>query len=126
MSEVENFVHAFLKEEGLPVSQMGFIMLIVCESVNNAITHGNRNDAAKLVYLQIERVGEEVLIEIEDEGSGFNIQAVPDPTDNKNIRNERGRGIFIIKSLSDSVEFAKNGSLVKIKFRVKREHQFLL
>lgn len=126
LSDVENFIHSFLKEEGLPNSQMGFIILTICESVNNAIIHGNKNDFNKKVDIRIERDRKQLLIEIEDEGHGFDIRSIPDPTEDDNIKNERGRGIFIIKNLADYVEFANNGSLVKIKFNLKSEHQFLL
>lgn len=126
LNEVEGFIHSFLREEGLHISQEGFVVLTICESVNNAIIHGNGEDIEKLVYIQAECKGNELLIEVEDEGNGFNVQEVPDPTESKNIKNESGRGIFIIKSLADHVEFANNGSLVKIKFNLNREHQFLL
>ena len=126
LSDVENFIHAFLKEEALPISQMGFIVLTICESVNNAITHGNKGDYQKQVDIRMESTGAQLMIEIEDEGHGFDFRSIPDPTEDNNIKNERGRGIFIIKNLADHVEFANNGSLVKIKFNLRSEHQFLL
>jgi serine/threonine-protein kinase RsbW len=125
LNEVEQLIHSFLQEEGLYSSQLGYIVLAVCESVNNAIIHGNNEDAAKFVDIRLERLNNELLIEIEDEGNGFNVQEVPDPTEIANIKNERGRGIFIIKNLADHVDFQNNGSLVKIKFNLKREHQLL-
>jgi serine/threonine-protein kinase RsbW len=125
LNEVELLIHSFLQEEGLYSSQMGYIVLTVCESVNNAIVHGNNEDAAKFVDIRLERINNELVIEIEDEGIGFNILEVPDPTESDNIKNESGRGIFIIKNLADHVEFQNNGSLVKIKFNLKSEHQFL-
>lgn len=126
MYDVENFILSFLKEAGLPDLQTGSITLSVCESVNNAICHGNKNDVDKIVDIRVQCIDKELIIEIEDEGNGFDIDQVPDPTETKNLKNERGRGIFIIRNLADEVEFKNNGSLIKIKFRLSREHQFLL
>lgn len=126
LNEVEFFVQKFLKDEGLPFHQLGFIVLTVCETVNNAITHGNHENFDKQVQIRVKYIDYQLDIEIEDEGKGFNVNDIPDPTESHNIKNERGRGIFLVKNLADHVEFAKNGSLVKIKFNFSREHQLLL
>ena len=126
LNEVENFVRTFLDDENLPIDQLGFVVLTVCETVNNAIIHGNRQNLNKHVYIRIQYSEYQLYIEIEDEGDGFNVDNIPDPTEVKNVKKERGRGIFIVKNLADHVEFANNGSLVKIKFNFNREHQLLL
>ncbi|MGQ7870218.1 ATP-binding protein [Sunxiuqinia sp. sy24] len=124
--DVEKFIHSFLQEAGLPGTQLGCIVLTTCESVNNAISHGNRHNINKLVDIRVEFTNNVICIEIEDEGDGFDVHDIPDPTDTENIRNERGRGIFIIRNLADDVEFENNGALIKIKFKLSREHQLLL
>lgn len=124
--DVERFIHSFLAEAGFPEALFGSVILTVCESVNNAISHGNGHDINKLVEIRVEHGKNCICIEIEDEGVGFDVHEVPDPTEAHNIKSERGRGIFIIKNLADDVEFVNNGSLVKIKFRLSREHQLLL
>lgn len=124
--DVEKFIHSFLQEAGLPGTQFGSVILTVCESVNNAISHGNRHNINKLVDIRAEYQNNMICIEIEDEGDGFDLHDIPDPTDTENIKNERGRGIFIIRNLADDVEFVNNGSLIKIKFKLSREHQLLL
>jgi serine/threonine-protein kinase RsbW len=124
--DVEEFIHTFLSEAGFPEALFGPIVLTVCESVSNAISHGNGHDINKLVEIRVERDANSICIEIEDEGAGFDVHDIPDPTEANNIKNERGRGIFIIRNLADDVEFSNNGSLVKIKFNLSREHQLLL
>lgn len=126
LNDVEGFIRSFLKEEGLPIDQLGVVVLTVCETVNNAITHGNRQILDKQVKIGIEYSDYQLFIEIQDEGKGFDINEVPDPTTERNIKNERGRGIFIVRNLANHVEFANNGTLVKIKFNFNREHQLLL
>ena len=51
-----------------------------------------------------------------DQGSGFNYDDIPDPTHPDNLEKPDGRGIFIIRNLSDKVEFNESGSEVKISF----------
>lgn len=123
---MENFIQSSLKEAGLPDLQFGSIVLTVCESVNNAISHGNGYDINKTVDIRLLCEKSELSIEIQDQGNGFNIHEIPDPTESCNIKNERGRGIFIIRNLADEVKFENNGSLIIIKFKLSREHQFLL
>jgi anti-sigma regulatory factor (Ser/Thr protein kinase) len=124
--DVERFMHSFLADAGLPETVFGAVILSVCESTNNAISHGNGHDINKLVEIRVEYDRDSICIEIEDEGVGFDVHEIPDPTEAGNIKNERGRGIFIIRNLADDVEFVNNGSLVKIKFKLSREHQLLL
>lgn len=124
--DVETFLQTFIKEAGLSDIQYGSIVLSVCESVNNAITHGNRHDINKKVDIRLECCEQELKIEIEDQGDGFDVDSIQDPTEVKNLKNERGRGIFIIRNLADEVRFENNGSLVKIKFKLSSEHQLLL
>jgi serine/threonine-protein kinase RsbW len=58
-----------------------------------------------------------VEITIEDEGNGFDPEAVQNPTEEKNILKQVGRGIFILKSLMDKVDFItapQKGTIVKM------------
>ena len=55
-------------------------------------------------------------IMIEDEGIGFDFQNLPDPTSPENLDKPSGRGIFLMKHLSDEVNFSNNGSLVELSF----------
>jgi serine/threonine-protein kinase RsbW len=82
---------------------------IACsEALINAIVHGNKEDESKNVYTNIEMNEVHMCVRIKDEGSGFKVEEIPDPTSKENLLKEHGRGIFIIKSLVD--EFACNSS----------------
>lgn len=75
---------------------------IACsEALINAIVHGNKEDEHKNVYTDIEINAVQMMVRIKDEGEGFKIEEVPDPTSNENLMKECGRGIFIIRSLVD-------------------------
>jgi serine/threonine-protein kinase RsbW len=53
---------------------------------------------------------------IKDEGPGFNYSTLPDPTSPENLEKPGGRGIFLMKHLSDEVEFKDNGRIVELSF----------
>lgn len=78
---------------------------IACsEALINAIVHGNKEDESKSVFTNIEMNELKMSVRIKDEGDGFNIEQLPDPTLNENILKESGRGIYIIRSLVDDFE----------------------
>ncbi|EAZ81810.1 ATP-binding protein [Algoriphagus machipongonensis] len=94
----------------------GNIMISVTECISNAIIHGNKHDKSKLVHLEL--ATEEGLLKfiIEDEGRGFNYNELKDPTAPENIEKPGGRGIFLIKHLSDEVKFEEDGRKTILSF----------
>ena len=126
LKDVHRFIENFLNKNSINLSKAGFIVLSVCESVNNAIVHGNKSDCKKFVTVKALLQDYHLIIEIEDEGGGFDYKNLPDPTTDENIRNEGGRGLFIIQKLVDEVHFKKKGSIIQLKFNIHSEHQFLL
>ncbi len=96
----------------------GNILLSLSEAINNAIVHGNKLDKNKKVTVNCNIKKNIIELEVEDQGNGFDPSKVPDPTAPENLEKETGRGIFIIKNLSDNVEFEKNGRLIRMKFYI--------
>jgi serine/threonine-protein kinase RsbW len=94
----------------------GNIMIAVTESVNNAIKHGNKEDKNKTVSISL--ILKENLLKfiIIDEGPGFDYNNLSDPTLPENIDKPGGRGIFLMKHLSDEVHFLNQGSTVELVF----------
>ncbi|MBV6477841.1 MAG: Serine-protein kinase RsbW [Ignavibacteria bacterium] len=119
ISKFEELLQKVNAEFGM--SQEKFINLqIACsEALINAIVHGNKEQNGKQVYTEILHDYVLMCIRIKDEGEGFDLNSVPDPTSSDNILKEHGRGIYIIKSLVDEFECnsSKNGTeyLLKIK-----------
>ena len=78
------------------------------ESVINAITHGNRNDPGKHVFVEFstgQSAGaQELIVSVRDQGDGFDPAAVADPLAPENVLNSSGRGIFLIRNLMDDVQ----------------------
>ncbi len=77
------------------------IEMAVHESVINAVVHGNKSDASKHVWLRFQIFGDRLEIRIRDEGSGFDLGAVPDPLAEGNLLKVSGRGIFLIRTFMD-------------------------
>ena len=113
---IESFIDNAREKFNLNDDIYGNIMIAVTESVNNAITHGNKNDKTKNVTLSLSLNNNVINFEIEDEGLGFDYQNLPDPTSPENIDKPSGRGIFLMKHLSDEVNFKNEGSAVALSF----------
>jgi serine/threonine-protein kinase RsbW len=94
----------------------GNIMISVTECISNAIIHGNQNNKEKLVHLELSVENNVLRFIIEDEGEGFDQTELKDPTAPENIEKTGGRGIFLIKHLSDDVKFEENGKKTVLSF----------
>jgi serine/threonine-protein kinase RsbW len=117
--KVENFIVEIFKEYNLAQKYFNKIYVCVSEAVINSIKHGNKNDQNKTVSIGIDCDLKEINVLIEDEGEGFDINEVKDPTLIENLKNESGRGIFIIKNLSDKLEYNEKGNRIQFKFKCK-------
>jgi|GEM_PF-1420195 len=88
------------------------------EALLNAVIHGNREDPGKYVYLRVRcRADGEVSMAIRDEGAGFEIDSVPDPTAPENRMSTHGRGIYLMRALMDEVAFEEGGTVVHMRKR---------
>jgi len=117
LADVDMFIEGVLRGWNIDESVIADIAISVSELVNNAICHGNKLDVSKKVKVRINKENGAVIIRIGDQGHGFNPTEVANPVDDENLLKEVGRGIFIVKSLMDSVEYESvdNGSEVIIK-----------
>lgn len=100
--------------------KFGNILLAVTEAVDNAIEHGNKNNPDKNVELSYHSSPKEITFAVTDQGDqahGFDITHVTDPTKPENPKNE-GRGIFIMKTLSDKLEFLNEEKTVLLSFNL--------
>ncbi len=113
---IESFIDNAKERFSLDDDIYGNIMIAVTESVNNAIKHGNNSDNSKNVSLSLSLNENIIKFIIEDEGAGFDYSNLPDPTAPENIDKPGGRGIFLMKHLSDEVNFKDNGRVVELSF----------
>jgi serine/threonine-protein kinase RsbW len=97
------------------------VPVALSEAMSNAILRGNGDDPAKHVHVRM-RIDEHVLVvEVGDEGTGFNLDACTlDPTAPDRISGEDGRGLFLMRKLMDHVECLEDGALNVVRMTLRR------
>jgi len=80
------------------------------EAVANAVLHGNKADPTRSVRVRLYgQPGYGVIVAVRDQGNGFDPNAVPDPRTQDRIHLQHGRGLFLVRQLTDHVEHRKQG-----------------
>lgn len=118
ISLVERLIDDISAKYQLHDDVYGKILLAVVEGVNNAIVHGNKLDSLKFVSIQYIVNEEFIEFIITDEGQGFDINTIPDPTKPENIEKTHGRGVFLMNHLADEIQFMDGGNKVSMKFNL--------
>ncbi|MDX9728688.1 MAG: ATP-binding protein [Bacteroidales bacterium] len=114
---VETLVDTLSKKLGISDEVYGKILISTVEAVNNAILHGNKGNAEKMVTVDFKADGNWFEVSVTDQGDGFSYDSLPDPTDPANIENLHGRGVFIMRSLADALVFNDTGNQVTMRFK---------
>lgn len=104
LADVDSFLEGTLRGHEVDESLIADVAISVSELVNNAIFHGNRGQFEQTVKVTVDCSGKKVTVSVQDQGSGFDASCIADPVADENLLKEVGRGIFIVKSLMDSVE----------------------
>ena len=95
-----------------------YILISLTEAVNNAMQHGNRFDKSKNIVVAYRELRHQIRLTISDEGSGFDPFQLPDPTAIDHIQEEGGRGVFLMKQLTDEIHFHDHGRTVELMWRI--------
>lgn len=103
----------------------GSISAVLSEAVNNAIVHGNKRDPNKKITCSYEVKDSVACFRVEDEGEGFEYTSVPNPLLFENIEKPHGRGLFIIRMLSDRLTFEDEGRVLLIEFDSSKSERIL-
>lgn len=107
-----------LKEFDYSEDDVFAIHLALEEALANALKHGNGNDPSKKVRVELFIDNKKVEIFITDQGRGFVPEKVPDPRCDSNLYKTEGRGLLLIKSYMDEVEYNDSGNQVHmVKYR---------
>ena len=99
---------------GYDAQEVFAIRLAMEEAITNAIIHGNKLEPQKHVILDYELTPDQVKVCIEDEGEGFNLCDVPDPTNEENLLVPCGRGVLLMHRFMDSVDYTPKGNCVTL------------
>lgn len=120
VARVEIFLDKINKKLKLDDLHFNKLLVATTEAVNNSIIHGNQRDLEKKVTVICEVNQQVLIIHVEDEGSGVDPEKLPNPLSEENILRENGRGVFLMRSLMDGVEFKRtsNGASVIMKMNL--------
>ena len=122
IGRVQGFIHKIEKKVHLDEIQTHKLMVSLTEAVNNAIIHGNKSDARKKVKVECDCQHEFLVITVADEGKGFKPSKVKNPLKEENLLRTNGRGIFLMRTLMDRVEYEmnKSGATVRLVLELKK------
>jgi anti-sigma regulatory factor (Ser/Thr protein kinase) len=96
-----------------PCRRTGFrLRVLLTEAISNSILFGARGDPARRVRVEAALTEDTIRLEVTDDGPGFDPGRVPDPTLPDKLARPIGRGLFLIKSLADRVEFNPQGNTI--------------
>jgi len=121
------------------------VAMALMEALSNAMIHGNleissalRRDrpeeyrelartrrsaapyAARRVHVTAHQSPERATYVIRDEGPGFDPSLLPDPTLPENMTRVSGRGVMLIRTFMDRVEFAEGGNQITMEKTARR------
>lgn len=116
LAEVERGLFAALTQHQHDEASSFAIRLAIEEAVANAFHHGNRNDPAKSVTVTFRVDRERVVVDVRDQGEGFDPGAVPDPTEPENVEIPSGRGIVLMRAYMSDVRFLPPGNHVRMTY----------
>jgi serine/threonine-protein kinase RsbW len=83
---------------GIALEKIG---LAVREIVINAIIHGNGLNSQKKVFVTIARTRRQLTVTVWDQGSGFDLDRLPDPRSTEALLKKSGRGIYLAQAFMD-------------------------
>ena len=116
---------SFAKIFGCPADRIEDLKTVVAEAALNAMEHGNQGRANAKVTIFMDFKDDVINVAVIDEGNGIR-EFPPKPDITRIIDNMDppiGFGLFLIKQLTDQVEFARRtdgGHVVKMAIKISR------
>jgi serine/threonine-protein kinase RsbW len=114
MNSVLEYLVDRVDKLGLVKVEQSNLFVALDEAFVNAVKHGNRNDPVKLLRVTAELSAREAIFTVEDEGEGFDVHEIPDPTDPANLFKSSGRGVLLIYNIMDEVEYSRGGAKLRM------------
>ena len=116
ISPLVDWLVSLIVESRCIVEEEKFVELALREALSNAMLHGNRLDARKLVHVRCRcECGKGISIIVTDQGQGFDPNQVPNPMAVENLGAEHGRGIYLMKLAMDEVSLERGGTEVQMR-----------
>ena len=116
MTEIFKKIAVWMKAQEYPAKDVCAVILTVHEATSNAFRHGNRGDCSKPVRISYLVNAYEVVIRVEDEGSGFNPEPAPEPF-HPEMLGRPGGGLMFMRAYSHWIVFDPPGNRVTFSRR---------
>jgi len=107
--------HCVIRNCGCIPGAESDVEIALREALANAMIHGNQENPRKVVYVRCRCNLDEVSIAVKDEGRGFDVNKIADPTVPENTGFVHGRGIYLMKAVMDEVRFEEGGVVVEMR-----------
>lgn len=115
---VNYHISNLLNEFGFPPQDTRVNVPLACdEAITNAILHGNKSNPDRKVSIQIYVSPNRFRMRVRDEGEGFDLAKVADPTRGDALLRSSGRGVYLMRNIMDSVEFKESGRVIELEKR---------
>lgn len=93
--------------------------IVLTEGLVNAIKHAKRAAPDEEIHIRINVSDKVLVVRIYDNGVGFDLDTVPEPCFSADGLEDKGRGIFILRSLMDTVKYTRSDSGNVLEMRKK-------
>lgn len=125
IEDAADFVEKAAEKMRFDETEVDNIVIAITEAISNAIIHANKSDHNKKVTIEIDFTKDEMITKVKDEGPGFDPSKIADPLHPDNLLKESGRGIFILNSFLDSVDysFSDKGTVVTMVKKLPKRNQ---
>lgn len=120
MHSILDYLMKRVENLGVVKAEQSNLFVALDEAFVNAVKHGNKFDARKLIRITAEISRGEARFTIEDEGEGFDVNSIPDPRDPENLFKCSGRGVLFIYNIMDEVKYNERGNRLTMIKRCDR------
>jgi anti-sigma regulatory factor (Ser/Thr protein kinase) len=107
-------LRSWMRVLGYPYRDIFALTLAVREATTNAFRHGNRGDPKKCIRIKYLVTTEEVVVEVEDQGRGFDLDLIPERIPEEYLDRPNGRGLFLMQVYTNWVSFNPKGNRVTL------------
>jgi serine/threonine-protein kinase RsbW len=113
VSGLRHEIMEFFNASAFPQPDLADLETAIGEACTNALKHGSPRGDLDEVRAKCMRNRHTLIVEISDNGCGFDPERAPAPPPDKLF--EGGMGVFIMKALTDTVEFEfRHGTTVRL------------
>lgn len=105
LSVINSVAEELTQQMGFDEEATNAITISVIEAGTNAIQHGNGEDSSKPTEVRFRKEKDRLVVVVRDQGGGFDPDRLKDPLAKENLFAENGRGIYILRSFMDEVDF---------------------